>query len=101
MLPACRVLICRVSDAIESVVQVMMALHYEEHPEDSLVVQSRLFLDNLMTTYVSLLRDRCSELTSCEQILRPRHFKCLVQSRCGCWNAAQHRPDLLFSECCL
>lgn len=30
--------------------KVMISLQYEEHPEDSLVVQARTFLENVMTT---------------------------------------------------
>ncbi|EKM55576.1 uncharacterized protein PHACADRAFT_256290 [Phanerochaete carnosa HHB-10118-sp] len=58
-LSACQVFITRwpdimgpfIYEAIESVTKVMVSLHYEEHPEDSLVVQSRMFLEGLMTTF--------------------------------------------------
>lgn len=35
----------------------MVSLQYEEHPEDSLVAQARLFLESIMTTWVVIAKN--------------------------------------------
>ena len=40
------------SEALEGIVRLMVSLRYEDHPDDTLVIQAKAFCESVMTQYV-------------------------------------------------